>query len=126
MYPPAMRYVCLLMTLVFVQFTRWQFNDLTQYNTELWYCWVIAYALCVLVSLGSFFRALPRMVYLGVSVIGLVAGLIRFRSIEWDHEILYNPNNPSGNETGGLFIIAIWFGILAWRHASLGCACKKA
>ena len=113
------------MAAVFVQFTYWQFNDLTQYNTELWYCWVAVYGLCVIVSLVNLCKALPRMFYMVVSVIGLIAGLIRFRSIEWDHKILYNPDNPAGNETGGLFIIAIWFGILAWRHRSLGCPCKK-
>ncbi len=122
---PAMRCVCLIMVAVFIQFTYWQFNDLTQYNTELWYCWVIAYALCCAISLVSFWKALPRKLYLAISVVGLVAGLIRFNSIEWDHKILYNPDNPAGNETGGLLIIAIWFGLLAWRHASLGCPCKK-
>ena len=121
-----MRYVCLVMAAIFALFTYFQFNDLTQYNTKLWYFWVIAYALCTLISLVSWRKALPRAVYTSVAVIALIAGLIRFQAIDWDHKILYNPNNPSGNETGGLLIIAIWFGILAWRSGSLGGKGKKA
>lgn len=120
----AMRYVCLIMAAVFVLFTYWQFNDLTQYKTELWHGWVVAYALSCVISLVSYKYALPRMIYFGVAVTALVSGLIRFQAIDWDHKILYNPDNPSGNETGGLLILAIWFGVLAWRHASLGSSPK--
>ncbi len=114
------------MAAVFVLFTYWQFNDLEQYQTQLWQGWVVTYVLCVIVSLLSYWKAMPRWFYLSVTIIVLACAAFWSLGIEWGETILYNDKNPSGNETGGLFIIAIWFGILAWRHASLGCACKKA
>ena len=120
-----MRYLCLLMAIVFVQFTYWQLNDLTQYNTELWYLWVATYGVCCLLSLASWWVALPRVLYAMISGVALIAAVIRLQSIEWDHTILFNPNNPAGNETGGLLVIAVWMGLLAWTQNSLGCPCKK-
>lgn len=122
----VMRYACLGMAAVFVLFTYWQFNDLEQYQTQLWQGWVVTYVLCVIVSLVSYWKAMPRWFYRSVAIIVLACATFWSLGIEWEKTVLFNKNNPSGNETGGLFIIAIWFGILAWRHASLGCACKKA
>lgn len=111
-----MRYVCLFMGLLFCLFTYWQFNDLTQYNTELWYGWVIAYALCALISVISFWKVLPRGLYVGACLLALGAAAFRSLSIEWAKTVLYNESNPSGNESGGLLVIAIWMGILAWKR----------
>ncbi|WP_435895953.1 transmembrane 220 family protein [Oceaniferula spumae] len=111
-----MRYVCLLMALVFTAFTLVQFNDLDQYHTEKWYLWVAAYGLCALISLISFFKRLPVIVYISMVVAALTAAVVRVQGVEWSREILYNPDNPSGNETGGLLVIAVWMGILAWAR----------
>jgi len=106
------------MALLFCLFTYWQLNDLDQYHTERWYLWVAAYGLCALVSLVSFFRRLPVIVYISMVVAAISAAIIRVQGVEWSHTILYNPNNPSGNETGGLLVVAIWMGILAWSRKS--------
>lgn len=120
-----MRYACLVMAVVFSLFTYWQFNDLTQYNTDLWYGWVVAYALCVVVSLVSWWKALPRSFYLTGALLALGCALYRALAIEWEKTVLYNETNPSGNESGGLLIIALWWGILAWKQRSLGSPSKK-
>lgn len=125
MHNAPMRYACLIMAAVFVLFTYWQFNDLKQYQTQLWQGWVVTYGLCVLVSLISYWRALPRWFYLSVAIITLSVAIYWSLGIEWEKTVLYNKDNPSGNESGGLLVIAIWFGVLAWKHASLGCSCKK-
>lgn len=120
-----MRYVCILMGLMFCLFTYWQLNDLNQYETERWYLWVVAYAICAVVSLASYFKRLPLAVYAAIGAAALVAAIIRVQSIEWENTILYNKNNPSGNETGGLLIIVIWMGVLIATRKRLGCCCKK-
>ena len=106
------------MTAVFAQFTYWQFNDMQQYHTELWYAWVFAYGLICVVSLLSWKKPLPRILYISLGSLAVIATLVRLQSIEWDGAILYNPNNPAGNETGGLLIIALWMGALAWKRVS--------
>lgn len=120
-----MRYICPIMAALFVLCTYWQFNDLSQYNTELWYAWVIAYALCVIVSLICWWTKFPRWIlWLGSAVAAGVA-VVRSLDIEWQKTVLFNDGNPSGNETGGLLIIAGWLGFLAWKQSSLRCKCNK-
>jgi len=102
------------MALVFALFTYWQMNDLNQYKTEKWYLWVGAYALCSVISAASYFRRLPMMIYLSLAVAALVAAAVRLQGIEWEKAVLYNENNPSGNETGGLLVVAIWMILLIW------------
>lgn len=120
-----MRYVCSFMAVLFVLFAYWQFNDLEQYDTEWWQGWVLTYSLCAIVSVVSSFKALPRWFYLSVSILMLVVALYWSLGIEWHKTVLYNESNPSGNESGGLIIIAIWFGLLTWKHESLGLRSKK-
>ncbi|MBK1830280.1 transmembrane 220 family protein [Verrucomicrobiaceae bacterium R5-34] len=102
------------MTVVFALFTYWQLNDLDQYHTEKWYLWVAAYAVCALISLASFFRRLPVIVYIAMAVAAVSAAVIRVQGVDWSHKILYNPDNPSGNETGGLLFVTLWMIVLAW------------
>lgn len=113
-----MRIACYAATAVFGLFTYWQFNDLEEYGTELWYLWVLAYGAVALVSLISAQRPLPRTLYLTGAAVALIAALIRMTAIEWDSTILYNEANPAGNETGGLMVVAIWLALLAWRQSS--------
>ena len=104
------------MALLFSLFTYWQLNDLNQYHTEKWYLWVGAYALCALISVVSFFMRLPVAIYLSMAAAALAAGVIRIQGVEWSKKVLYNTENPSGNETGGLLIVVIWMVILAFRR----------
>ena len=120
-----MRIACIILAVLFVLFTYWQFNDLEQYNTEWWQGWVLTYALCAVVSAISFWKALPRWFYAAVAIISLLIAAYWSLGIEWHKTVLYNETNPSGNESGGLLIIALWFGILAWKQKSLGCKCDK-
>ena len=109
-----MRYVSLFMGLLFCLFTYWQLNDLDQYHTDKWYLWVGGYGLCALISIASFFRRLPITIYIAMAVAALTAAIVRVQGIEWTKTILYNPENPSGNETGGLLVVVIWMLLLAW------------
>lgn len=114
-----MRYVCLFMTLVFALFAYVQGNDLDQYNTQLWYVWIVFYGMCSALSLLSAFVALPRRIYVSFSLSFLVASFVRFTDVTPGKPLLFNENNPAGNEAGGLLVIAVWFGVLVWKHKSL-------
>ncbi len=109
-----MRDVCLFMGFLFSLFTYWQFNDLDQYHTEKWYLWVGVYALCAVISIVSFFRPLPMSVYIAMALAALTAAVVRVQGVEWSKGVLYNPDNPSGNETGGLLVVVVWMILMAW------------
>lgn len=110
-----MEIACYLAAAVFALFSYWQFNDLEQYGTTLWPLWVLAYGGVAIVSLVSARRALPRALYGAGALVAFVAAAIRSTDIEWHAEIFYNEQNPAGNETGGLLIVAVWLGWLALR-----------
>jgi len=112
-----MRIACVLATAVFSLFTYWQLNDYEQYGTQLWWCWVLAYGAVALASAWSVWRYLPTRVYLVGGAAAAIAAAVRVTAIDWSGRILYNETNPAGNETGGLLIVALWLGILAWRAA---------
>ena len=103
------------MSALFALFTYLQFNDLSQYDNELWYCWAVVYALCAMISLISFWKILPQILYVTFAIAALLAAAGRSISIEWHKAILSDETNPSGNESGGLLIIAFWMAILAWK-----------
>jgi hypothetical protein len=115
-----MRITCLVATVIFTLFTYLQFNDLNQYGTELWGGWVVLYGIVALVSLISAFQALPRWFYLVGALATLGAAVYRATDIEWEKSVLFNETNPSGNETGGLLIVALWLGFLAWKRPRQG------
>lgn len=107
------------MFVVFAQFAYFQRNDLDEFNTQLWYVWVVIYAACSIVSLTSYFIALPRRFYISFCLSSLAASLIRLGDLTSGQEVFMNKDNPAGNEAGGLMIMAIWFGLLAWKQKSL-------
>ena len=120
-----MKVLCFIATSVFALFCYWQFNDLQQYGTQLWYFWVIGYGGVALTSLYSAWRPLPTALYLSGSAVALAGALMRFGDIQWDQTVFYNETNPAGNETGGLAIVALWLLFLGWKmgrrnHASTG------
>jgi hypothetical protein len=117
-YPRPMRATCLFAASVFSLFTYWQLNDLEQYGTRLWYGWVLIYGLVALISLVSWWRPLPRLLYVGGAGTALLGAAIRLPAIQWSSTIFYNESNPAGNETGGLLVVAIWLALLAWHLKS--------
>lgn len=107
------KYLLFSATAIFLLFAYWQFNDLEQYNTSLWYGWVVPYAVTALLSLGAAFRPLPRAVYLVLAIFATIGALIRASAINWDASVLYNETNPAGNEAGGLLVVGLWLFYLA-------------
>lgn len=106
---------CLFGFLIFSLFTSWQFNDATQYKTDQLLCglWVASYASIALLSLTCAFTKLPNKVFLISAAVPFVIALFRFTYIDWSYDnVLYNPDNPAANETGGLLIMAIWLLVL--------------
>ena len=114
-----MRSACIVMSVIFAQFAYFQRNDLDQFNTEIWYVWIAVYATCSVLSLVSAVMALPRSVYLFLSIGALVSALIRFTGLTFGEAVFFNDRNPAGNEAGGLMVVAIWLGVLFWKHKSL-------
>ncbi len=114
---PAMKIACGLFTILFGLFCYWQLNDLTQYNTKLWYGWVAFYASASLISLIQIFKFLPRSFFASIALLTLAAAIYRSLSIEWGKTVLYNHNNPAGNESGGILIVSLWMGFLWWKSA---------
>jgi len=118
-----MRLTCFFMFIIFAVFAYLQGNDLDQYQTQLWFIWILLYGACSLTSIISCFKPLPRMLYAFFCLSSFVAAVFRFSALTPNEQVFSNPNNPAGNEGGGLMIVAAWFGMLAWRYAALG---KKA
>ena len=104
------------MCVLFALFAYLQKNDLGQYQTELWWGWLAVYAASSGISLLSYFRALPRKLYVFLCLSCVSASLYRFSDLTPGEQIFTNPDNPAGNEGGGLMIIAIWLATLAWTR----------
>lgn len=106
-----MKITCLVAATLFILFTYWQLNDVTQYHTErtIAFLWVSSYASIALLSAICAFKKLPQKIFLIAATIPLIIAAFRFTYIDWNYDnVLYNPNNPAANETGGLLIIALW------------------
>jgi hypothetical protein len=110
-----MKIACILAAVVLGVFTLWQFNDLSQYGTSLWQGWVLIYGAAALVSLISAFKALPTWFYLVAAVAFCAHAILRGIHIQPERTILFNEDNPAGNETGGLILLTAWFGFLTWQ-----------
>jgi hypothetical protein len=113
-----MRIACWIATAVFCLFSYWQFNDLDQYGTNLWWMWVLVYFGTALISLASSFRPVPTSLYFGAAAIALIATVVRFLDIDWSGPLLFDETNPAANETGGLLIVCLWLGFLGWRFSN--------
>lgn len=112
-----MKIFCGVGVVLFSLFSYWQLNDLGQYGTEWWQGWFLTYLLTAIVSGVSFFIILPRWVYAGCALLALGHAVLRSFSIQTEETILYNPDNPAGNETGGLIIVCLWFlALTLWKR----------
>ena len=98
---------------LFSLFAYWQLNDLAQYGNPWWSGWLLTYAFTAVLCLVSFFVLLPRWVCWGAAVIAIVHAVIRSSAIQPENKILYNPDNPAGNETGGLIVVCIWLVLIS-------------
>ena len=110
-----MKIACIVAAVILAMFTYWQFNDLSQYGTSLWQGWVFVYGAAAIVSLVSAFKTLPTWLYLVAVVSCLAHAVVRGIHIQPERTILFNEDNPAGNETGGLILLTAWFGFLTWR-----------
>ena len=99
---------------IFSLFAYWQLNDLSQYGTDWWQGWLLTYGMTAVLCLITVFVSLPRWLYWFVAVLAVVHALMRATAIQFDDQILYNPDNPAGNETGGLIIVCVWLLILSF------------
>lgn len=107
--------ICLIGFLLFSLFTYWQLNDATQYHTAQLLCalWVASYASVALLSLLCGFKKLPAKIFLLSAAFPFIIAIFRFSYIDWSYDnVLYNPDNPAANETGGLVIMGIWLLVL--------------
>ena len=111
---------CLVAGVLFSLFAYWQLNDLGQYGTVLWQGWVLLYGFTALLSFWTFRRDAPRWIYAALAIGCVANALYRFTAIQWGGKILYNENNPAGNETGGLIIVALWAAFLWWKVPTMG------
>ena len=116
----GVKVACFVAGVLFLLFAYWQVNDLGQYGTTLWPGWVMLYGFTALLSFWTVRRDAPRWVYAALTVGCVVNAVYRFTAIQWEGRILYNENNPAGNETGGLIIVALWAGFLWWKVPSMG------
>lgn len=107
------RIACAIAVVVFGFFTWLQISERSPDAGGFWQGWVIFYGLVIAVAIVTFFRHLPVWVYVMGAIGSFAAAGYRSMSIEWDAPILWNTGNPSGSETGGFLIIAVWFLYLA-------------
>lgn len=100
-------------TLLFALFAYWQLNDLGQYGTQWWQGWFLTYALTSFASFLCLFISFPRWVFFTGAVAAIIHATLRLIEIQPDKTILFNENNPAGNEAGGLLIVCAWMIFLA-------------
>lgn len=114
-----MKILCIILGVLFACFAFWQRNDITQYDTNqtITYLWIMGYSLTSIITLLSALRPLPRLIFLSAMLLTFTLTVIRFPSIEWSGNVLYNENNPAANETGGLLILFVWYTVLYVRSA---------
>lgn len=101
--------------IIFSLFTYWQRNDATQYDTDQLLCalWIASYAYIALLSLACAFFRMPSKLFWFSAAIPFIIALFRFTYIDWSYDnVLYNPDNPAANETGGLLVMALWLLVL--------------
>ncbi len=99
---------------MFSFFAYLQLNDLAQYGTQWWHGWLLTYAITALICLITCFTPLPRALYWIAAGLAIIHALVRATAIQPENKILYNPDNPAGNETGGLIVVCIWLVILSF------------
>jgi len=100
--------------IMFSFFAYWQLNDLAQYGTQWWQGWFLTYALTALLCLLSIFLKFPKWLYWSAAAVAIIHALIRAIAIQPENKILYNPENPAGNETGGLIVVCIWLIVISF------------
>lgn len=117
-----MRIACCIVGTLFLLFAWWQRNDAIQYKTADWGVigWIVLYLFTAGISFFSAWKRLPRAIYLILGTLILANGIYRFTAIQWGGKILYNEQNPAGNESGGLFICGIWLIFLGWKNVVVG------
>lgn len=109
--------------ILFSLFTYWQLNDATQYGTQQIICffWIGSYATLALLSLICAFKPLSPKLFWILAAIPFLIAIFRFTYIDWSYDnVLYNPDNPAANETGGLIVMAIWALVLRKANAKEG------
>lgn len=113
-----MKIYCVIGAILFSLFGYWQLNDLGQYGTQWWQGWLLTYLFTALVNAVTVFKRLPKFVYFGAAALALAHAVYRSFSIQFQETVLYNPENPAGNETGGLLIVCIWLCVLGfWKRS---------
>lgn len=107
----------IVLGILFLLFAWVQKNDASQYKTADWGVigWIALYLFTAVVSFITAWKPLPRAFYWSCATLIILNALYRFTAIQWEKTILYNEENPAGNETGGLLITSIWFTVMAWR-----------
>jgi len=112
-----MKIFCGIGVVLFGLFAYWQINDLGQYGTEWWQGWLLTYAVTSLVCLVSLIKLLPKWAYWLGAIMAFTHAALRSLAIQFDETVLFNENNPAGNETGGLIIVCAWLIALAvWKR----------
>ena len=124
-----MKWIKILMAVLFVLFAYLQLNDLSQYGNHDAWIWTIMYAAAAVLSAASAFKTLPGSVV--TTWAGFCAGSLLFR-LQDDQGNLHldrlHPANywdatgqtmiQNSNESGGLVILLVWAIVLClWRRS---------
>ena len=121
-----MRIACYILTVLFALFAFWQINDATQYgNHDNWF-WLLLYAATAVISFLYARRPLPLALLTAGIGFSIGACLFRlqdavgnfdlmgiFRATAIPEKMTVATQQP--NEAGGLLVVALWLGILAWH-----------
>ncbi len=119
-----MKIACLIFGTLFLYFTFLQHNDATQYKNGDWWSWVIIYLTTAAISYYRAFRPLASSLLWGTTGFALGAFVFRMQDEfgnfafekfagRWLYDSTGTEMVQQTNEAGGLFIVALWLGILA-------------
>jgi hypothetical protein len=107
-------------------FTYWQINDATQYNNHDNWFWIIYYAAAAAITFLNVVRPLPFSFFCGAIGFSLGACLFRLQDAVGNFDFAgifratavpaqMNATTQQPNEAGGLLLVAVWLGVLAWN-----------
>lgn len=119
-----MKITCITLGTIFLIFTYLQHNDATQYKNGDWWSWVIIYLGTAALSFTRAFRPVSNSLLwaaMGFALGGFVFrmqdefGNFAFEKFagRWLYDSTGTEMVQQTNEAGGLFIVALWLGILA-------------
>lgn len=103
--PPLLKIACAAMTVLFISWAAFQYNDPDPF------IWILVYGIAALVSVLFLIKRLPLVFPIVFLAVTLVWGIYLSTGITYEPPLI---QIEEWREMMGLFVVSIWMGFLAW------------